>query len=642
MLVGTAGHIDHGKTTLVKALTGVDADRLPQEKARGITLDLGYAYAPLADGSVLGFVDVPGHEKLVHNMLAGATAIDFVLLVVAADDGPMPQTREHLELLDLLGLRHGAIAITKIDMVSPRRLDEARREVMQLAGGTRLSDCPVFPVSGRTGEGIPELWSHLEEAAIALPRRPGDGRFRLAIDRRFSLKGVGTVVTGTAHAGSVAVGDTLILSPPGIEARVRGLHVQDRAADNGTAGDRCALAVKGDFDRDDIKRGMWLLDPALHMPVSRFQGELHVPGGKQALTHMQTVHVHLGTGDIVGRVALLDCRKVEGGGNALVEILLERETPALRGDRFILRDSAAQRTLGGGRVLDIFPPTRHKRTPERLRLLDAMRNDEPARVLHLLAAQSSKGVDLARFALGWNLQDGDAVALCQRVGLRVLGKGEIAIGIMQDALDALGAKLLDTLAHEHERSPDMIGVEPERLRRMTSAGLPRTVFDALSAQLLLAGAIVQTRTWLHLPQHQASVSAEDKERFCQLKPLLDAAAYNPPRVRDVATATGTAETAVRQLFRRLARAGELYPVAHDHYFTAAAIAELADIVYRLSTEQGAARVAPFRDIIFCDGGGGRKVAIRILEFFDRVGYTRRHGDDHVLRREDAAHGWTAS
>lgn len=640
MLVGTAGHIDHGKTTLLKALTGVDADRLPQEKARGITLDLGYAYTPLTDGSVLGFVDVPGHEKLIHNMLAGAIAIDFALLVIAADDGPMPQTREHLELLDLLGIEQGAVVLTKTDAVTTERLEQARQEVADLLAGTGLATSPLFPVSGKTGAGVEALRTHLEATTAAISRPPPAGRFRLAIDRCFALSGVGTIVTGTAHAGTVAVGDRLSLAPAGITARVRGLHVQDRPAGRGQAGERCALALKGDFDRRDIHRGMWLVDPALAVPLSRFQAELRVPAGQAALKHMQTVHVHLGTDDIIGRVALLDGKRAEPGATALAEILLERETLCLRGDRIILRDAGAQRTVAGGRVLDIHPPARHKRSPERLRLLDSLRNDDPAASLELMADQSATGVDLHRFSLNWNLDEAQAGTLWQRAGLRVVEAGESATGLSPAAWDGLRQRLLETLAREHERSPDMIGVEAGRLRRMTAVNLQRPVFDVLVDELLAGGAIAQTRSWLHLPEHRVSVSDDDRALFSELKSLLETAPYNPPRVRDIHKATGISEPAVRQLFKRLARAGELYPVGHDHYFTAGAVAELAAIVARLNTEQGAARAAPFRDILFPEGGGGRKVAIRILEFFDRIGYTRRERDDHVLRDSTAALQWS--
>ena len=638
MIVGTAGHIDHGKTTLVKALTGVDADRLPEEKARGITLDLGYAYTPLADGSVLGFVDVPGHEKLIHNMLAGATGIDYVLLVVAADDGPMPQTREHLELLGLLGLDHGAVALTKCDAVDAARVVAARSEVEALLTGTPLEGSPLFELSATTGEGVAALRSHLEATAAAHTRRDAAGRFRLAIDRCFTLSGIGTVVTGTAFSGRVGAGDTAIICPAGnagYKARVKSLHVQDRPAQSGQAGDRCALALSGDFEKKDIERGMWLVDPAAARPLTRFQAEIRVPATQAVLKHWTPVHVHLGAADITGRVALLDCMEVGAGATALAEILLDRATLAVRGDRFVLRDASARHSIGGGRVLDCFPPSRHKRSPARLALLAALTDDDPATSLKLLAEQSVAGVDLDRFAANWNLAADAAAALWQAAGLRVIAAGEQKLGFAAGGWQALGDRLLAALATEHERAPDMVGVERERLRRLTLPTLERAAFDALVAELLAAGRLAASRAWLHLPEHQASLAPGDRDLFAALKPLLDAQPFGPPRVRDVGKASGTAEDVVRQLFRRVARAGELYPVAHDHYFTADAVAQLAAIVATLNAENGSARAADLRDRI----GGGRKVAIHILEFFDRIGYTRRVRDEHILRASGANHAW---
>ncbi|MDP1610147.1 MAG: selenocysteine-specific translation elongation factor [Sulfuritalea sp.] len=646
MIVGTAGHIDHGKTTLVKALTGVDADRLPEEKARGITLDLGYAYAPQAGdenaGSVLGFIDVPGHEKLIHNMLAGATGIDHVLLVIAADDGPMPQTREHLELLGLLGLDRGAVALTKCDAVDATRIAAARGEIDALLAGTRLAGSPVFALSATTGEGVPALRAHLDAVAAAHQRRSAEGRFRLAIDRCFTLSGIGTVVTGTAFSGRVGAGDTVIIAPAGrdgFKARVKSLHVQDRPAQHGQAGDRCALALTGDFEKKDIERGMWVVDPAAarppHFPLLRFQAELHVPATQAALKHWTPVHVHLGAADITGRVAVLEGEQIAPGATALAEILLDREILAVRGDRFVLRDASARHSIGGGRVLDCFPPSRHKRSPARLALLAALRDDDPALSLGLLAAQSAAGVDLDRFAANWNLADDAAAALWQAAGLRVVRSGEQQIGFAAAGWRALADKLLAALAAEHQRAPDMVGVERERLRRLTLPTLERAAFDALVAELLAAGRLAASRAWLHLPEHQASLAAGDRDLFAVLKPLLDAQPFGPPRVRDVARASGTAEDVVRQLFRRVARAGELYPVAHDHYFTAEAVAQLAAIVAELNAENAAVRAADLRDRI----GGGRKVAIHILEFFDRIGYTRRVRDEHVLRANSSTHAW---
>ncbi|HJW24889.1 MAG TPA: selenocysteine-specific translation elongation factor [Rhodocyclaceae bacterium] len=622
MIIGTAGHIDHGKTTLVKALTGVDCDRLKEEKARGITVDLGYAYTPLADGGMLGFIDVPGHEKLIHNMLAGATGIDFALLVVAADDGPMPQTREHLEIIELLGLNRGAVALTKCDAVGPGRLAAAEAEIRDLLAGTGLVAAPIFPVAATTGAGIPELRAHLERAAAELGERAAAGGFRLAVDRCFTLGGVGTVVTGTAFSGRVQVGDQLILSPPGKPLRVRSLRVQDRPAESGRVGERIALALAG-IEKAEVERGMWVLAPALHQPLSRFDARLRVLPGQPPLKHWTQVHVHLGAEDVSGRIALLAGDELAPGSAGFAQIALERQIGAVAGDRFILRDASARHTVGGGRVLDIHPPSRHRRSPERLAMLQALGEDDPAVALALAADRQPAGVDLERYAINRNLSATELEALAARLGLTVVAR----IGFSSERWQELGERLLAALAAEHERAPDMPGVERDHLRRLTLPALPRPAFDVLVGQGLEAGHIARTNAWLHLPGHRVQLGAGDRDLWLVLKPLLDAAPYNPPRVRDVARATGMGEESVRSLFKRLARFGEVYPVAHDHYFTAAAVADLARRVAGLCDREGAARAAPLRDEI----GGGRKVAIHILEFFDRIGYTRRVRDNHLLR-----------
>jgi selenocysteine-specific elongation factor len=622
MIVGTAGHIDHGKTTLVRALTGVDCDRLKEEKARGITLDLGYAYTPLPGGGVLGFIDVPGHEKLIHNMLAGATGIDFALLVVAADDGPMPQTREHLEIVELLGIRQGAVALTKIDAVAPERIAAARAEIAELLAPTALAGAPIFPVAATNGTGIGELRAHLDHAARQLGDRQAAGGFRLAVDRCFTLGGIGTVVTGTAFAGQVAVGDNLLLSPPGKSVRVRSLRVQDQSAKSGQAGQRVALALAG-VEKQEVARGMWVLAPPLHEPVRRFDAILRVLPGQPPLKHGIPVHLHLGTSDVPARVALLEGDTIAPGSCACAHVQADRDIGALAGDRFILRDAGARTTLGGGQVLDVFPPARRKRSPERLAMLAAQADSDPAAALRLAAEGQPAGADLARYALNRNLDDSTLSRLVAALGLTVIGGTAFAATRWQ----ALQDRALEALAHEHGRAPDMPGVERDRLRRLTLPSLARPAFDALVERLLTAGRLAQTHAWLHLPAHRVQLAAADRDLWQTLKPLLDATPYGPPRVRDVARATGIGEDSVRALMKRLARMGEAYPVAHDHYFTADAVADLARRVAVLATRDGAARAAPLRDEI----GGGRKVAIHILEFFDRVGYTRRVRDTHVLR-----------
>ncbi|MDT3735795.1 MAG: selenocysteine-specific translation elongation factor [Denitratisoma sp.] len=627
MIVGTAGHIDHGKTTLVKALTGVDCDRLKEEKARGITLDLGYAYA---DEGRLGFVDVPGHERLVHNMLAGATGIDFVLLVVAADDGPMPQTREHLAIADLLDLGRGAVALTKVDVVAPERRAAARAEIAALLAGTALDGAPVFEVSATQGEGVAALHDHLLAEAGRFAAHAAAGGFRHAIDRCFTLQGVGLVVTGTTFSGAVAVGDDVVVTPPGFKARVRGIHAQDRKAESGGAGERLALNLAGDFGKEDIARGMWIVDPSLHAPVARFHARLRVPASAEApIRHWMPVHVHLGASDILGRVALLEGEQLASSEAMLAEILLEKPVGALWGDHFILRDQSATRTLGGGRVLDIFPPTRHKRAQERLDYLRLLDQADPRPALTHALARQLAGVNLDRYALSRNFAAEEAQALWRDMGLVVVDEAGGRNGFSPENWQALRQRLLDAARAEHARAPDMIGVERDRLRRLALPTLSRAAFDRLIFELLGSGDLAQSGSWLHLPEHRAALAVTDADLWRTLKPLLEAEPCNPPRVRDVARATGIAEETVRGLMKRVARVGQVYPVAHDHYFAAEAVADLAGRVARLCARDGTARAAALRDEI----GGGRKVAIHILEFFDRVGYTRRVRDEHALRGE---------
>ena len=628
MIIGTAGHIDHGKTTLVKALTGIDCDRLKEEKERGITVDLGYAYSPFGDSvtraeGMLGFVDVPGHEKLVHNMLAGATGIDFALVVVAADDGPMPQTREHLEIIELLGIRQGAVALSKTDVVDTARLAEATREVRQMLAGSALADIPIFPVDAISATGTAELRDHLESVARSRSAPTGGGHFRLAVDRGFTLAGIGTVVTGTASSGEVAEGDHLVLSPSGKSVRVRSLRVQDRPAKTGRCGERIALALSG-IEKGEICRGMWVLAPELHHPQSRFSAIVRVLSGHPLLKHWTPVHCHIGADDVTGRVALLAGDELPPGENGLAEIILDREISVLAGDRLILRDATARHTVGGGQVLDIFPPARKKRSPERLAVLHALAGNDPADGLLLAAEQQATGVDLSRYAVNRNLGPEELRRLINKLELQRVGDYAFAPGRWSE----LRERVLAVLAEEHVRHTDMPGVERDRLRRLTLPALSRPAFDALLTELLSAARVALTGAWVHLPEHRVQLAAKDRDLWLNFKPLLDASPYNPPRVRDIAHALGIAEDIVRNALKRVARIGEAYPVAHDHYFSATAVNDLARCVSDLCAREGVARAASLRDKI----GGGRKVAIHILEFFDRIGYTRRVRDAHVLRR----------
>jgi selenocysteine-specific elongation factor len=630
MIVGTAGHIDHGKTALVKALTGVDADRLPEEKARGITIDLGYAYTRLPDGSVLGFVDVPGHERLVHNMLAGATGIDFALLVVAADDGPMPQTREHLQILDLLGLARGAVALTKIDAVSPGRLEAATSETRTLLAGSALREAPIFPVSSVTGQGVAALRAHLDASARALQARDARGHFRLAVDRCFTLKGAGTIVTGTVFSGTVRVGDELFVSPPGIAVRVRSIHAQDRPAQQGVAGERCALNLAGPgFEKALVERGHWIVEAPVHAPVQQLDVRLRLLGSEpHALKHWTPAHFHLGAVDVMARISPLEGDALQPGDRGFAQVILDRPIGALAADRFVVRDQSATRVMGGGQVLDPFPPRRGRRTSQRLQLLRAWETGDAGAALGAALDAGRLGVDLRRFAQAWNLRGSDLQALCESLDLRRVEDGAGAWGFSAQAWLQLREALLGALSAEHGRAPDMIGVGRERLRRLAAPALAPAACSAALDELLREGRVAQSGVWLHRPDHQARLTPGEEKLWAQVLPLLEATPFHPPRVRDLAQGLSVEEEAMRQLLKRLSRLGEVYPVAHDHYFTQRAVRELAHLVCALEETSGAVTAARFRDRI----GTGRKLAIQILEFFDRVGFTRRVGDTHLLRQ----------
>ncbi|HEY0634231.1 MAG TPA: selenocysteine-specific translation elongation factor [Gammaproteobacteria bacterium] len=625
MIVGTAGHIDHGKSALVRALTGVDPDRLKEEKARGITLDLGYAYHEL-NGEVVGFIDVPGHEKLIHNMLAGATGIDYVLLVIAADDGPMPQTREHLQILELLGLTRGAVVLSKIDRVPPSRRAAVEAEIRSLMAATCLAEAPLFPLSSVTGEGIEALRQHLAHMSGKIPLRDCAGPFRLAVDRSFTIAGAGTVVTGTVYSGVVHLDDHLLLSPSGRKVRVRGIHAQNRPAASGRAGQRCALNLAG-LGKEEVRRGDWVVAQEIHAPTRRIDVRLQLADAERPLKHWTPLHLHLGASHVCAHVALLEEERLEPGGVTFAQLVLDGEIGARRGDRFVVRDPSAKHTLGGGEVLDCAPPVRGRRTPQRLALLAAIHSGAPAGVLDCLLNSSGHGVDLTRFAAEWSLADEVAAAL---LPMAVVPTPAGPWGFAPSLWHALGEKCLATLAEEHLSAPHRQGLDRERLRRRVAPQLSRLAFGTRIDALLTEQRISRSGAALHLPDHQVRLPAAEESLWIQqLAPLLRAVPYNPPRVRDVARTLGREEKVVRTLMQQLTEMGELFCVAHDHYFTRDAVAQLSNIARELADSEGEARAAAFRDRI----GGGRKVAIQILEVFDRVGFSRRLGDGHRVHHD---------
>lgn len=628
MIVGTAGHIDHGKTTLVRALTGVDTDRLKEEKARGISIELGYAYTPLPNGDVLGFIDVPGHERLVHTMVAGACGIDFALLVVAADDGLMPQTHEHLAILELLGVRRGAVALTKIDRVDERRRREVEGEVQGALGATALSAARLFGVNATAAAhpGIEALRQHLEEAAAATPVLSDNRLFRLAVDRVFTLAGHGTVVTGTVFSGSVRSGDTHTVMPAGRPVRVRSIHAQNRPAEIGRAGQRCALNLAG-LEKSAVARGDWLADPRLLVASTRLDVRLTLLSGRELrLEAWAPLHVHLGTTHRLAHAVPLAPARLAAGGTGQVQLVFDSPLAALAGDRLIARDARAQHTIGGGVVLDPAPPARRRRSAPRQAYLGALERFLAGEGLGPLLGCARYGVTMAELTRITGRAPED-IALPPEA-LTIAG-GEECFVLLPDCWQALRAGALTALGRFHAAAPDEPGPDSGRLRRMSFPDAPAALWQALVAELLGERRLVRNGAWLHLPEHVVALSASDETLVGKLEPLLVAGRFDPPWVRDLAATLHESEEHVRAVLRKQVARGGVYQVVHDLFYARERIAELAGIVDVHARAHGGVSAAGFRDAV----GLGRKRAVQILEFFDRVGYTRRVRQHHVLRSD---------
>lgn len=631
VIVGTAGHIDHGKTSLLQALTGQTGDRRPQERERGMTIDLGYLYAELKAGSGLtGFIDVPGHEKFTHNMLAGAQGIDLVLLVVAADDGVMPQTREHLAIVELLGIPRALVAITKCDRAGAGRVEEVQRQVLDLLAAGPFAEAPIFTVSSVTEQGVDELRAALLQAHNEVQTRGCDGGFRLAIDRAFSVAGAGVVVTGTALSGTVAVGEKLLLAPAGKSVRIRGLHAQNQAAEQAFAGQRVALNLSGErLELAQIHRGQWLLADWLHAPTQRIDIEFQLLPGERTFEHFHPVHVHVGTQDVIARVALLQGPRLSPGERMFAQLLINAPVHAVKDDRLILRDASAQRTLGGGVVLDPFAPVRQRRSPERLAQLQTLAlSVSLEQALPALLNHSPGGLDPQRLERQFNRSRAQWT-LAENIRLIDTRQGPLLFNVQR--WGQLKFTLLEQLARFHEQEPDQMGPDRDRLRRFSALALERSTFISLLDELLSAGSILASSPWLHLPDHQVRLNADDESLWQQLQPLFEQAGFEPPWVRDAAKMLGEEDASVRLLLRKLARLGLMHQVVRDLFISDIVLRQMAALLLKLAEENAAIEVTTFRDAL----GLGRKRCIQYLEYFDRLGLTRRLGESRQIRPDNA-------
>jgi selenocysteine-specific elongation factor len=622
MIIATAGHVDHGKTSLVHALTGVDPDRLPEEKARGLTIDLGFAYLPLPDGRLLGFVDVPGHQRFIRNMLAGVGNVDQALLVIAADDGVMPQTVEHVEILDLLGVAHATVALTKIDKVEAGRGDEVEAQIGALLGNTRIEAGPVFRTSVRTGEGVAALLAHLTALAQAHAAAPPSGRFRLSVDRAFTLRGVGVVVTGSVHAGTMRTGETVTVAPAGHAARVRALRIHDRDMASVQAGDRCAIQLSG-IALDDVRRGVWITAGPNH-PTQRIDVELRLLAWEQPLRHWTPAHLHIGAEDLTCRIALLSAKTLQPSETGLAALHLDRPIAAWATQTYILRDQAAQRTLGGGTVLDPLPPARQNNAA-RLARLSALRAPDAGAAFANMLATSSRGFDLDAFAQSWNLTAAECEKLVAvRHQAQLFADRNAKIAIQADHWTALRDEIVEVLCAHHRSHPERLGLNETEIRAVLRPPVAASLLRHAAAELSDAGLIARRGVILHLPGRAAQPTSAEADLWRRVEPALAADGVRPPRVRELADRLGIALGPIESFLARAEQLGWVHRVADNRYFLPATLDELERIAARLAADgpAGTFAAADYNRA----SGIGRNLTIQVLEYFDRIGITQRDGD----------------
>ncbi|HEY8563292.1 MAG TPA: selenocysteine-specific translation elongation factor [Pyrinomonadaceae bacterium] len=634
VIVGTAGHIDHGKTALVKALTGVETDRFPEEKQRGITIDIGFAELDLGDVR-LGFVDVPGHEKFVKNMLAGASGIDVVLLVVAADEGVMPQTREHFEICRLLETKTGLIVLTKKDLVDEELLELVSLETAELVENSFLQTAPVVAVSARTGEGVEELKEALKGLASQIPARGNETVARLPVDRSFTVKGFGAVVTGTLATGEIREGGEMEILPNGKTVRVRGLQTHGKSVPSARAGQRTAVNLGG-IDHAEIERGMVLTEKGVLRPAQIFDAEVEVlKDAKRALKSRQRVRVHIGTVEALARVQVLnEAGEIAPGAKDFAQLRLELPIVGVPGERFILRQYSPPMTIAGGRILDNSAAKHKRREIAEVRnfLTDLIAADKTRQIKLYLETAGERGLSFGdlQARTGWR---GEILkrAVAENLAKKAIVEAESVL-LARTPFENLKTKTLAEIEAFHRKEPLARGILRETLREKIFARLAAEIFRTVLASLENERKIAAEKDFVRAREHNLELSADEKTLRENLSAVYKAAKLEVPKLDDAlqeaARGTKADKNHARKIFQILLNSGEIVKITDEFYFTRA---EIDGLVAKLRAfAAGSADrlidVAKFKDI----AGISRKYAIPLLEYFDRERVTRRAGDKRLI------------
>jgi selenocysteine-specific elongation factor len=631
VIIATAGHVDHGKTELIKALTGTNTDRLPEEKARGLSIDLGFAYQSLPDNRTLGFVDVPGHDKFIRNMLAGVAGIDLGLLVVAADDGVMPQTREHFAILDLLGINQFVVAITKIDRVDDDRIWNVRQQVETLLGGAGHEAIAVFRLCAPDDDGVDALRNELHIQAQTMNNRSVDGNFRMAIDRVFSLKGIGLIVTGMVFDGITRVNEILVLSSDGSSVRVRGIRANNAVSDRAQAGERCAINIVGrGVSESSVRRGNWLMHSSLQVPTRRIDVDLRVLGSEhKSLKHWTPTHLHIGADHLNARVAVLSGGAIANGDRGLAQLVVEQDAYVTHGDRFVLRDQSAQRTIAGGQVIDPFSPKRGRARPSRIAVLQAMNRPNPRDVFDTLTEISETGVLLNTLSIALNLPISQIETIIESLSLRRIGKQPQEWVFSQAQWESLANRVELVIGDFHHAKPELPGATLKDIQLSLKPHVTVEILEEALGYMASEQRLVEQNKRFHLSSHSILISDFDRQLWTQATPFIAPDSGSPMSLHQVVEALDIDKGILEMSLKNGVKAGNIVLIAKNRYLPVSYLAHLGGKAESAAenTVEGFFTVAEF-----CNYSKiGRNFAIDLLEYFDRIGLTSRTGNNRRIR-----------
>lgn len=636
IIVGTAGHIDHGKTTLIKTLTGVDLDRLKEEKERGITIQLGFTYLSLPNGQRLGIVDVPGHEKFIRNMVAGVGGIDIVLFTIAADEGIMPQTREHLDICQLLKIKRGIIAVTKTDLVDEEWLKLVKDEIKEFVRGSFLESSPIIPLSSSTGEGISSLLTAFDTIAQEVEERTSEGLFRLPIDRIFTMKGFGTVVTGTLISGTIATGDSVEILPEKVEAKIRGIQVHNQQVEKASAGLRTAINLQG-VDKYSLERGNVLVPPKIVKPTSRIDVKIeHLPNSPKSLKNRSRIRFHNGTSEILAQLIILDQEELPPGGSALAQLKLEKPTVVLPRDRFVIRSYSPISTIAGGEVLDANPHKHKRLASDTIAQLHAIQGGSDKENIHLFASDSGwAGLNLLQLVPRIGKAPSQLSLLLNELikeGTLILIDKETSRVIASRNYEKLKSLLLERMRDYHKKFPLKKGILKEELKSKLPRLIDSRLFNYLLNDLLNSSLITIEKEKLWLYEHKPLLKDAQKALKDKIEQIYLKGGLTPPSFKELIGQLSSDEKETKSIIALLTADGIVIKVKENLWFHGEALEMLRKNLISFLHKNGEITTSQFKGLT----QASRKYTIPLMEYCDQTKITMRVGEKRILREKQSS------